>query len=253
MPDVDVLLESVRCEPMPEPEPEPTPEPAVPVGEEGAPYFGVWSGIEMTMDGYSMKLADYGMTMTLILLEDGKMIFTDEGIDLSDPSILDGIEAPGWRVENGAAIGDGCTMILTENDLLILDEEGSQLIFERAGDSPEDMAAPQDSAAVPVSELTASEAQGIIPGVKYICVNADNGGYTIDASMLGGEYSIIFHANGTSDFTVVGNTTPALAYESTATGFTIDYYGIPMEAVFTEAGFVLNYFDTMLMHFVPEA
>ena len=36
-------------------------------------------------------------------------------------------------------------------------------------------------------------------------------------------------------------------------GVAIDYYGQPLNLVPTEAGFDLNYFDTMLIHFAPEA
>ena len=37
-----------------------------------------------------------------------------------------------------------------------------------------------------------------------------------------------------------------------ADAFLIDYYGNVMEAIWTEEGLDLNYFDSMLMHFVPE-
>ena len=33
----------------------------------------------------------------------------------------------------------------------------------------------------------------------------------------------------------------------------IYYYGNTLEAVWTEEGFDMNYFDSMLMHFAPEA
>jgi hypothetical protein len=251
MPDIDALLESVKCDPMPEPEPEPTPEPAVPVGEEGKPYFGIWNGVEMIMDGYAMNFSDFGMTMTLLLLEDGRMISDEEAIDLSDPSILDGIEAPGWRVENGVAVGDGCTMSIAEDGRLILDEDGSQLIFERTGDLPAGIAAP---AAAPAPEQGAQSAQDGMLEVKYVCVNADVSGYTMDASMLGGEYSVIFHEDGALDFVVVGNLMPGLSWTKQENGsFTVNMYGNELEIVWTEEGFDMNYMDAMLMHFAPEA
>jgi len=251
MPDIDALLERVKRDPMPEPTPEPTPEPAVPVGEEGKPYFGIWNGVEMIMDGASLNLSDFGMTMTLLLLEDGRMIVDEEGIDLSDPSILDGIEAPGWRVENGVGIGDGCTMTIAEDGLLVLDEDGSQLIFERIGDAPAvDAPVVSNNAATPTAAPSASGE--IQMDVRYVCINADVEGFTLDASMLGGEYAITLHEDGSMDFIVVGSPLPALTWTVTENGFTIDYFGTPMEAVLTDEGFDLNYFDTMLLHFVPE-
>jgi hypothetical protein len=37
-----------------------------------------------------------------------------------------------------------------------------------------------------------------------------------------------------------------------ATAYVVDYYGNRLEAVWTDEGFDMNYFDSMLMHFVPE-
>jgi len=251
MPDINALLASVKRDPMPEPTPEPTPVPAMPVGEEGKPYFGVWNGMEMIMDGESLNLTDFGMTMTLLLLEDGRMILLDEEIDLSDFSILDDVEALGWHVENGVGVGEGCTMTIADDGRLVLDEDGSQLVFERSGDAPE-VDVPvvlSNTVAPPAAPSASGEVQ---TDVRYVCINADVEGYTIDASMLGGEYAITLHGDGSAEFIVVGSPLPALTWSAAESGFAIDYFGMPMEAVFTEAGFDLNYFDTMLMHFIPE-
>jgi len=385
MPDVAALLERVKREPMPEPTPEPAPEPAVPVGEEGLPFFGVWNGLEMIMDGESVKLADFGMNMPLILLPDGRMFTVDEEIDLSDPAILDGEEAPGWRVENGTAIGDGCVMTIMEDGKLMVDEDGAQLIFEFAHDLPESVSyaaaaggdpAPEATPTPAVSQSVGEEGKaycglwlgeaimvegeemalsdlgmsmllllqedgklfmseddsmdlslvteedymiwwmengqacsegvtfelledgrlcleesgmqmifapgdmslvtGELPAfaaaesdvepesaretmqdgkmeVKYVCTQAEVDGYIMDASQLGGEYSLIFHEDGKADFVIVGSPMPAVSWERLDNGhFMIDFSGSKMEIVWTETGFEMNYFDTMLMQFVPE-
>lgn len=247
LPDVDALLKRVEMEPIPTPEPASTQQPAVPVGAEGEPFFGVWNGVEMIMDGQSLNLADYGMTMILALLEDGRMILTDEAGDLSNPDLPDGVDAPGWRVEGGAAVGDGCTMTLMEDGRLMLDEGGMQLILERSGSQSEGAAGPADAPAPEAS------APGGILGVKYICVNAEVSGYTVDASALGGEYSMTFHEGGALDFVVVGNTMPDLKWAQTESGnFTVDFYGTPHEIIWTETGFDMDYMGSMLMHFIPE-
>ena len=156
----------------------------------------------------------------------------------------------GWRVENGVAIGDGCTMSIAEDGRMVLDEDGSQLIFERTGDLPAGIAAPAAPAAAPASEQSA---QGGMTEVKYVCVNADVSGYTMDASMLGGEYSMIFHEGGALDFVVVGSAMPGLTWTQLDSGnFMVDFYGNKLEIVWTEAGFDMNYMDSMLMHFVPQ-
>ena len=74
----------------------------------------------------------------------------------------------------------------------------------------------------------------------------------MDASLLGGEYSMTFHANGTMDFVMVGTLIPNLSWTQGEGAYVIDYYGTPLEATLTEEGFDLNYFDSMLMHFTAE-
>jgi len=71
--------------------------------------------------------------------------------------------------------------------------------------------------------------------------------------LLGGEYAVTLHEDGTVDFVVVGSPMPAMTWKTTENGFAIDYFGMPMEAVFTDEGFRLNYFDTMMMYFVPQS
>ncbi|MBR5288575.1 MAG: leucine-rich repeat domain-containing protein [Clostridia bacterium] len=256
MPDVDALLGAVKREPMPKPTPEPTPEPAVPVGEEGAPYFGVWNGVEMIMDGVRMSMAEYDIVMTLLLLEDGRMISADEAIDLSDPSVLDEVDAASWRVAGGVAIGDGYTMTLDDQGRLVLDEDGSQLIFERAGDLPEGLAAqktPAGDAAPSATPAPQAAVQGSALEVMYVCASADVSGVTVDASMLGGKYTLIFHEDGTAEFVVAGTALPGIGWKRMDDGeIWVDYCGMLMETVSTPTGFDLNYFNTMLMHFVPE-
>ena len=78
--------------------------------------------------------------------------------------------------------------------------------------------------------------------------------------MLGGEYSLTFHADGTVDFVMVGASVPGLSWTQgtvltdagEAEAFIVDYYGNTLEAVCTEQGFDMNYFDSMLMHFEAE-
>ena len=247
MPDIDALLDAVKCDPIAAPAPAPTPEPAVPVGEEGRPYFGIWNGVEMSFGGERMNLADFEMTMILMLLEDGRMILAEEEIDLSNPSILSELEAPGWHVENGVAIGEGCTMTLTEDGRLVVEEEDGQIIFERHGDLPESLPAPV------VPEIALQSTNSGLLEVKYVCTNYEVSGFTLAASSLGGEYSMIFHENGMLDFVVVGSPIPGLTWIKLDNGnFLVDFYGNKMEVVWTEEGFDMNYMDSMLMHFISQ-
>ena len=71
--------------------------------------------------------------------------------------------------------------------------------------------------------------------------------------MLGGEYSMVFHEDGSAGFVVVGNEMPGATWTLLDNGnFEVDFYGTLMEVVWTDAGFDMNYMDSMLMHFVPE-
>ncbi|MBQ2954919.1 MAG: leucine-rich repeat domain-containing protein [Clostridia bacterium] len=260
LPDIDSMLEAVKREPMAEPEPEATPEPAVPVGEEGKDFFGLWIGTEMDMGGEVMKLSDWEIIMNVLLLEDGRMIAMDE--EVTDWSALDGFEAPGWRVENGVAIGDTCTMTILEDGRLLMDEDGMQIYFERSDvqiDVPSAPAQPEtpvqpEAPAVPEAPAapeTSADASGRTE-IKFVCESADVSGFNMAASMLGGEYSMIFREDGNAVFVVVGNEMPGVTWKQLDSGnFQIDFYGTPMEIVWTDKGFDMNYMDSMLMHFVP--
>ncbi|MBR6766589.1 MAG: leucine-rich repeat domain-containing protein [Clostridia bacterium] len=265
MPDVDALLANVKRDPMPAPEPEPAPAPAVSVGEEGAPFFGLWTGVEMDMgDGILKKLSDFEMVMTLMLSEDGRAIMSDgDTIDMS--LVGDGDWYP-WRVEDGAALCEQYVMTITEDGRLCLNEEGMKMYFVKAGEAgettpaeapaaePAPEAIPESTPEPVVEPVPEAPAQGGMTEVKYVCVSADMEGYTIDASMLGGEYSLVFHDGGAADFVVVGSALPGIMWEKLDSGnFQIDYYGTKMEIVWTDTGFDMNYFDTMLLHFVPAA
>lgn len=242
MPDAEALLAAVKREPMAAPEPTALPAPAVPVGEEGKDFFGLWIGTEMDMGGEVMQLSDYGIIMNLLLLEDGRMIATDK--EITDWSALEGYDAPGWRVENGVAIGDTCTMTLQEDGRLLMEEESLQVYFRRSDEQPDFPSAPAQSAA------PAAGAQRT--GIKYICESADVSGYNMAASMLGGEYSLIFREDGTAVFVIVGNEMPGITWKQLDNGnFQIDIFGTPEKIVWTDACFDMNYMDAMLMHFIP--
>lgn len=92
--------------------------------------------------------------------------------------------------------------------------------------------------------------------------DADMQGFNMTAAMFGGmEYSFVLHDDGTVNFVLSGTALPTLRWAlgkvpvegGETDGVAIDYYGQPLNLVPTEAGFDLNYFDTMLIHFAPEA
>lgn len=96
---------------------------------------------------------------------------------------------------------------------------------------------------------------------KYICKSVDANGYNMDASTLGTEYSVIFHADGSMDYVLAGTNVPGLTWTQgkvqTETGeadafSTVYLDGTTLNFVITEAGFDLDFYGSMLMHFEPE-
>ena len=224
-----------------------TPAPAAPVGDEGAPFLGTWYGQTMEMDGSTFSLADFEIVMNLTLNEDGTMTLFD-GEEETEGT---------WTVSDGVAMIDTMQAAVQADGTLRLEEDGATIVFTRDGEA----AAPviptetEQSAAGNAADFTDRLE------IKYVLDTADVEGFTMSASMLGDkEYSLVFHEDGTADFVLAGATVPGLPWtqqriateDGEADAFVIDYYGTPLNVILTDAGCDLNYFDSMLMHFVAE-
>ena len=237
--------------------------PEIPEEDDMNSYVGTWHACYLVTGGMTGDPRSLmNLDITLELNDDGTGTLTfpeaEEKIWYQDAEsgtvyFGEGGDAPdmpmtlleGGYLQYGSAIGDGNAL-------------GGYIIFS------------QDPDAIWTPELTVGPAGSATddPSVsmderlekKYICISADVSGYTMDGSMLGGEYSMTFHADGTMDFVMVGTSIPGLGWTQgtvqtdagEATAFLVDYYGSILEAVCTEEGFDMNYFDSMLMHFVPE-
>ena len=224
-----------------------TPAPAAPVGDEGASFLGTWYGQTMEMEGSTFSLADFGIVMQLTFNEDGTV------------TLFDGEEEDtgAWTVSGGVALIDGTQAVLQADGTLCMEEDGAKIIFTRDGEA----SAPAAPAGTKHSAAGNADDFSDRLEVKYVLDTADVQGYTMSASMLGGaEYSLIFHENGTADFVLSGAVVSGLSWtqqriateDGEADAFVIDYYGTPLNVILTEAGCDLNYFDSMLMHFVAE-
>ncbi|MDD6049925.1 MAG: leucine-rich repeat domain-containing protein [Clostridiales bacterium] len=204
-------------------------------------FLGTWRADTMVMDGLTLSMADIGLVMEFTLTEDGTVAMYDG----------ETTEYGTWTFESGAANLDGALLMLTTDGKLCLEEDGVMMYFV-AAEPTEQPAAP--------SEPSGSAASGNQDRLekKYVCTSAEASGFTMPASTLGGEYSLTFHADGTVDFVIVGTSLPALTWTQgtvqtdagEAEAYFVDYYGTPLAAVWTEAGFDMNYMDAMLMHFV---
>lgn len=232
MPDVEALLTAVKSDPMPEPEPVVVPE-ATPVGEAGAPYVGQWEASILEMEGESYAVAEMGMQMLMTLGEDGTASNYDG--ETTETSV--------WYMEDGVAMLDGLALVLTENGQLVMADDEMKLIFVRPGSMPETPAA-GDAPAAGTGDISSRME------TRYVAKNAETGGITMDAALIG-EYALTFHADGTADFVMVGTPVSGLKWTQADGTITIDYYGTPLTVSLTDAGFDMDYFGTMLIHFVP--
>lgn len=180
----------------------------------------------MTMDGLSCRMDDF----TLLI------------------SILDGEAA----------------VTLREDGTLCLEMSDATFWCERTGDAPETPTAepvPETtSEPATIPEPAASGAEVMI-GKKYVMTDADVNGYNMTAAQMGDfEYSILLQEDGAVTFVMAGSDIPGLtwAYGRIPTeagevdGVIIDYYTQALNLVPTEKGFDMDYFGSMLMHFVPE-
>jgi len=218
-------------------------------------FVGTWKACYMSMG----DLRALNLSSTLILNADGT-----GSIDFPTPE-----EGNWYREERVVRFGEnGMPMeILTGGFLKFGSDLGGYLVFSRDEEAVWDpsMAIPV-LAPVATPAATQAPANGEEDGLqarmnrKYVAKTyTTTYGDTRDASEVG-EYAIIFRENGTCDFTVSGITLPNLSWglQKVAIGlteveaFVINYYGTAFNAVITDEGFDMDYYGSMILHFVPE-
>lgn len=224
----------------------PAPAPALDEGLEA--YVGTWHMCYMAVGGMEGDMRAMGMTGKLVLNADGTGVMTG----LSD-------ESGSWYDDEGQVrFGDsGMPIFLLDGGFLRYGTELSGYMVFSQNESATWSPAP---AATQAPAPTAAPAAPAAPtggnverlNVKFVCKTYTSAGYTMDASMLGSEYALVFHDNGMADFTMAGFTANNLPYTVTAEGvYAINYYGTMFNCTPTDAGFDMDFYGTMMMHFVP--
>ena len=240
MPDIAAILADYAAHPYVAPTPEPTPEPIVaqPVGEIGEPYLGTWTASEIVMGGTTYSAAEMNMNASVTLNADGTADMTDVSGERT--------QVP-WTVDESGALVDGALMTLTDDGRLFVDADGVQLYFAREGEA---IAEPTPEPAPEPAPEPVPEGDGAFIDVKLNCVAVETQGHPVDPSMLGGEYAVTFHGDGTAEFMMSGNKLPNLRWTQDGDDRVIDYYG-QGELRFspTGTGYTLNFFDAMTMTF----
>lgn len=193
--------------------------PAVPVASAAAVpevFAGTWYGI--LVDAGIGPMDAHGMDIVLTLNADGSG-YLNYG-DTYDT----------FRMEDGQAFFGDMPITLREDGRLMY---GSPLqgaiYFSR---DPQDVMQPEARATkVPVSIATPAPAAPAATGdyrleTKYLAVTYTAAGYTLDASILGAEYSLVLHPNGQCDMTTAGMPMPTMTWTQNGDGsLTLDYMG----------------------------
>ena len=249
----------------------PEPETAVPASDDMAAYIGAWHACYLVTGGMTGDpRSAFNLDIVLELNGDGtgSLTFPEPEAhvwyqDAESGAVFfgDGGDAPdmpltlleGGFLQYGSTAGDGNAL----GGYIIFSQDPNAVWTPEFADEP--LVSATKSPSAPVTAVDGSAEDRLER--KFICTSADIDGYAMDAAMLGGEYSMTFHADGTMDFVMVGTSIPGLVWTQgvvqtdagEAAAFLVDYYGNTLEAVWTEEGFDMNYFDSMLMHFAPEA
>lgn len=237
-------------------------EPATPAGDSDNPFVGDWHCIWMTIGSTGMDpVASYGGNWDFIIRDDGTATLYAGG---PTDAVLEEDEY-GFTRFNGMAI-----VIREDGRLQYGSESSGGMIFSKtAGDkwnpgtdtfvNPGEVVAAQISqqgAEVTQQNLgTVTQAPAALTdriGIKFVALNATASGFTMDASMLGGEYAITFAENGDALFVMAGFEVPGLKWTADDTAFHMTYLdGTDMVFVATPEGFDLDFYGSMIIHFVP--
>ncbi len=145
---------------------------------------------------------------------------------------------------------------------LAFDYFGTVRMYEPEGGMPSEQpqvtAEPETSAEPEVPAAMFNSYEDYMD-IKFVAKTYTSFGTVQDASTLGAEYAVTFHANGTCEFVMAGINTPGLTWglQEVAMGltkteaFVINYYGVNYNCIPTGTGFDMDFYGTMNLHFVP--
>lgn len=227
-------------------EPEPAPMP-VPVGTEGEPFLGTWHLLTLDMGGMAFSAADLGMAMDVTFHADGTIDVVDDGT----------LETGVWTVVGGVANVMDMNVTLLEDGRLCMEQDGAQMFFGREAESGIEMSEEEllmaMLALMAQSEGESESAETVdYWNKKYVAKQFTTSGITLDAAMLGTEYSLCFREDGTCDLSMAGVMLPNLPWiwsDEMHQSLVINYYGVEFAVMLTEKGFDMDYYGSMILHF----
>lgn len=229
--------------PAPTDTPVPTPEPVAPDADTLAVYGGEWNVESMLDGGEAVKLADFGVSMTITLNADGTTTMLD----------MYGETSSGLWVASGdgidVTIADTMAHGTLQDGVMTLSDGEMEMYLVRTGDAPAPEPVPEPATWTPPEPLPDAEG-GIRTETRYVAVSFTNNGFEGTAEQLGAEYVIVFHDGGTADFTIAG-TTISLSWTRDGNAFVVDYSGVPLRCEPNAEGLAMEYFGTMVLQMNP--
>ena len=220
------------------------------------PYVGTWHMVYLATGGLEGDLRSMGITGKLELNADGTGKLSGAADDSGN-----------WYDDEGQVrFGQAeAPLTLLEGGFL---RYGSQLagymVFSQDANAvwspaPAATEVPVATAAPAAAPSTSFDSYEDYMDIKFVATTYTSFGNTMDASTLGAEYAVTFHANGTCEFIMAGINTPGLTWGlqevamglTKAEAFVINYYGVNYNCIPTETGFDMDFYGTMNLHFVP--
>jgi len=217
--------------------------------EELQPFVGEWHLCYCATGGLTGDLRTYGVTGTLVLHADGSGVLSgvadEEGFWYDDEGVIRFGES-------------GMPMQLLGDPEMPMDlflqygsEMGGYMIFHQDEEAVWDPAMLPAATAAPAASAPAGGSGTLLTDTRYVCRQYTAAGMTMDADLLGAEYALVFHES-TADMTLGGFTIENLPYSVTEDGrYSINYFGTLFVCTPTESGLDMDYYGTMIMHFVP--
>jgi hypothetical protein len=199
----------------------------------------------MTEDGQTFNPADFGLVMMMTLNADGTVLSESP----------DGREEGRWRADGDTVYiddGTGEMPLVLRDGTLFLDGGDMAMTFTRTGEAGGQPAAPADPApdAVP-----ASGEGGIRTEVKYTCVTLKdkNNGTPVDAASRGmASYAVLFHDDGTAEFTMAGPAITGLTWTETDGVYSLNYFGNTIVCTPSGEGLEMDFLGSLLLQMNPE-
>ena len=155
------------------------------------------------------------------------------------------------------ASGDGIDVTVADtmahgtlqDGVMTLGDGEMEMYLVRTGDAPAPEPAPEP---VPgPATWTPPDAEGVIrTETRYVAVSFSNNGFEGTAEQLGAEYAVLFHDDGTVEFTV-STMTISLPWTRDGNAFVIDYSGVPLRCEPNAEGLAMEYFGNMILQMNP--